>query len=217
LDHNGQESTINCDAILIAAGRILNYDDLKVDAGGIQLSDRGRLVINDYLQTTNPNVYVAGDAAGMYKFSHGAEKHIKLLTHNFQHTFKKKHDARDLSWVTFTDPEVASFGYTEKQLQEKNIPYWRQDQSFHKEDRAIVGEYDYAKMTLFVTPKRFWKSKRTILGGCIVAPNAGELMQELQLAAKAGVSLQTILDKLYAYPTASRINQQTVMGILSHK
>ena len=72
-------------------------------------------------------------------------------------------------------------------------------------------------MTLFVTPKRFWKSKRTILGGCIVAPNAGELMQELQLAAKAGVSLQTILDKLYAYPTASRINQQTVMGILSHK
>ena len=214
---NGEEQTLSCDAILVAAGRVLNYDDLKVAAGGIQTNERGRLIINEYLQTTNPNVYVAGDAAGMYKFSHGAEKHIKLITHNFQHTFKKKHDAKDLSWVTFTDPEIASFGYTEKQLKEKKILYWRQDQSFYKDDRAIVGEYAYGQITLFVTPKRFWKSKRTILGGCIVAPNAGELMQELHLAADAGISLQTFLDKLYAYPTASRINQQAIMGIVNHK
>ncbi len=214
---NGEEQTLSCDAILVAAGRVLNYDDLNVSAGGIQTNERGRLIINEYLQTTNPNVYVAGDAAGMYKFSHGAEKHIKLITHNFQHTFKKKHDAKDLSWVTFTDPEIASFGYTEKQLKEKKILYWRQDQSFYKDDRAIVGEYAYGKITLFVTPKRFWKSKRTILGGCIIAPNAGELMQELHLAADAGISLQTFLDKLYAYPTASRINQQAIMGIVNHK
>ena len=218
LEHKEKgQSEIQFDAVLIAAGRVLNYADLNVAAADIETTERGKLVVNEYLQTTNDHVYVAGDAAGLYKFSHGAEKHIKLLKHNFEGTFKKKHDPSDLSWVTFTDPEVASFGYTEKELKEKEISYWRQDQSFQEDDRAIVGSYQYGKITLFVTQSSLWKQKRTILGGCIIAPNAGELMQELQLAAKAELSIEEIYNKLYAYPTASRINQQTIKGIVDYK
>ena len=208
-----EQSTLKFDAVLFAIGRVLNYDDLNLAAGGVKTNERGRLIINDYLQTTNKNVYVAGDAAGMYKFSHGAEKHIKLLTHNFTHLFKKKHAINNLSWVTFTDPEVATFGLTEKQLKEQGKNYWRQDQSFHKDDRAIVGEFDYGKVTLFLSPKRPW-SKRKILGGSIIAPNAGELIQELLLAANEKVPAKAIYEKLYAYPVASRINQQTIMGVM---
>ncbi len=211
------QSELQFDAVLMAAGRVLNYSDLNIAAAGIETTERGKLVVNDYLQTTNEDVYVAGDAAGLYKFSHGAEKHIKLLTHNFTSSFKRKHDPSDLSWVTFTEPEVASFGYTERELKEKGIDYWRQDQGFHDDDRAIVGEYQYGKITLFVSSKSLWKTKRTILGGCIISPNAGELMQELQLAAKAGLDIEEIYNKLYAYPTASRINQQAIKGIVDYK
>ncbi len=208
-----EQSTLQFDAVLFAIGRALNYEELNLKAGNIQTNERGRIIINDYLQTSNKNVYVAGDAAGLYKFSHGAEKHIKLLTHNFKHFFKKKHSINNLSWVTFTDPEVATFGLTEKQLKEQKVNYWRQDQFFNDDDRAIVGEFQYGKVTLFLSPKRPW-SKRKILGGSIIAPNAGEIIQELLLAANEGIPIRAIYEKLYAYPVASRINQQTVMGIV---
>lgn len=208
-----EQTILKFDTVLFAVGRVLNYEALNLKAGGVKTNDRGRIIINDYLQTTNKKVYVAGDAAGMYKFSHGAEKHIKLLTYNFKHFFKKKHTINNLSWVTFTDPEVATFGWTEQQLKERKINYWRQDQFFNKDDRAIVGEFDYGKVTLFLSPKRPW-SKRKILGGSIIAPNAGEIIQELLLAANEGIPMKAIYDKLYAYPVASRINQQTVMGVV---
>ena len=208
-----EQSTIQFDAVLFAIGRVLNYEELNLKAGGIKTNESGRILLNDYLQTSNKKVYVAGDAAGMYKFSHGAEKHIKLLTHNFKHFFKKKHHINNLSWVTFTDPEVATFGLTEKQLKEKGVNYWRQDQFFNKDDRAIVGEFDYGKVTLFLSPKRPWR-KRRILGGSIIAPNAGEIIQELLLAANEGISIDALYAKLYAYPVASRINQQTLMGVI---
>ncbi len=210
---SNKQTELKFDVVLFAIGRVLNYDDLNLKVGNIQTNERGRIVINDYLQTSNKNVYVAGDAAGLYKFSHGAEKHIKLLTHNFKHFFKKKHSVSNLSWVTFTDPEVATFGLTEKQLKEQGKNYWRQDQFFHDDDRAIVGEFQYGKVTLFLSPKRPW-SKRKILGGSIIAPNAGEIIQELLLAANEGIPMRAIYDKLYAYPVASRINQQTVMGVV---
>ena len=207
------QSTINFDAVLFAIGRVLNYEELNLKAGGIKTDIAGRIKINNYLQTSNRNVYVAGDAAGLYKFSHGAEKHIKLLTYNFKHFFKKRHKIDNLSWVTFTDPEVATFGLTPKDLKARGIKFWQQDQFFNKDDRAIVGEFQYGKVTLYLSPKRPW-SKRKILGGSIIAPNAGELIQELLLAANEGIPIDAIYDKLYAYPVASRINQQTLMGVI---
>jgi len=208
--------SIEFDAVLMAIGRQLNLEDLDLEKGGVETDERGRMKLDDYLQTTNPKVFAAGDCAGMYQFSHGAEKHIRLLQHNFDSNFRIKHDIKDLSWVTFTDPEVATFGYTEEYLQKNNISYWRQDQDFKKDDRAIVGEYTYGKIALFLTNKSFLKKGRRILGGSIIAPNAGEIIQELQLAANNDIPIDQILDKLYAYPTASRINQQTVMGVINY-
>ena len=204
------------DAVLIAIGRVLNVEDLELAKGGIDLTERGKPVLDDHLRSTNKRVFFSGDVAGMYQFSHGAEMHTRLLRHNFESNFGRKHDAKYLSWVTFTQPEIATFGRTEAYLKEHNIDHWRQDQSFHDDDRAIVDEYTYGKITLFLTPKTFWNKERKILGGSIIAPNAGELMQELTLAMETGLSIQQIYDKIYAYPVASRINQQTVQGVLEY-
>jgi len=210
------ETRFEFDAVLLAIGRVLNLDALDLSKGGIDVDERGKLVLDDYLRTSNKKVFASGDAAGKYQFSHGAELHTRLLKHNFQNNFSKRHNADHLSWVTFTQPEIATFGFTEEYLQENGIDYWRQDQDFSKDDRAIVDEYTYGKITLFLTNKTFWNKKRKIIGGTIIAPNAGELMQELTLAMEAELPIEKIYDKLYAYPVASRINQQTVMGILEY-
>jgi len=204
------------DAVLLAIGRVLNLEDLKVENAGIEKTERGRLILDDCLRTTNKKVFASGDAAGKYQFSHGAELHTRLLKHNFKNNFTKSHNADHLSWVTFTQPEVATFGMSEDHLKKNGIEYWRQDQDFSKDDRAIVDEYTYGKITLFLTPQTFWNKKRKIIGGSIIAPNAGELMQELTLAMEQGLDIDTIYEKLYAYPVASRINQQAVMGVINY-
>ena len=211
-----EKKTIEFDAVLMAIGRVLNLEDLQLAKGGIDLTEKGKPVLDDYLRSTNKRVFFSGDAAGMYQFSHGAEMHTRLLQKNFESNFGEKHDAKYLSWVTFTQPEIATFGRTEAYLKEHNIDHWRQDQEFKDDDRAIVDEYRYGKITLFLTPKTFWNKERKILGGTIIAPNAGELMQELTLAMETGLSIQQIYDKIYAYPVASRINQQTVQGVLEY-
>jgi len=214
--HNQGQKELEFDAVLMAIGRQLNLEKLQLDKANIDTDERGRLILDDCLRTTNKKVFASGDAAGMYQFSHGAELHTRLLKHNFQNNFTKSHNADHLSWVTFTQPEIATFGHSEEFLKKNGIEYWRQDQDFTKDDRAIVDEYTYGKMTLFLTPKTFWNKKRKIIGGSIIAPNAGELMQELTLAMEQELPIDAIYDKLYAYPVATRINQQAIMGVIKN-
>lgn len=211
-----EHKSVEFDACLLAIGRGLNHGSLELENAQVELTERKKIKVNDYLQTSQKHIYVVGDAAGSYQFSHGAEKHVNLLRHNFKNLFDKKHHIKGLSWVTFTDPEIATFGYSEEYLQENKISYWRQDQDLGHDDRAITGDYSYGQMTLFVSTERN-KLKRKILGGSLIAPGAGDIVQELHLATTADLCLADFLDKVYAYPTASRINQQTIKGIVAYK
>ncbi len=114
-----------------------------------------------------------------------------------------------MSWVTFTDPELATFGLNEKQLKKRNIPYKKLEQDFSGDDRAVVDNYQYGKMILYIS-KGGWFKKEKILGGTMVGPHAGELIQELILANTAGLSINAVFDKIYPYPVASRVNQQII-------
>ena len=170
----------------------------------------GKIVIDKYLRTTNKNIFVCGDVAADLQFSHTAESNARLLLNNFFSPLKKKLNNDHISWVTFTDPEVATFGLSEKQLKERNISYEKLVNDFKDDDRAVTDNYQYAKSVLFISKKGFLKKQR-ILGGSMVAPGAGELIQELILANTAKLSINTIFNKIYPYPTASRINQHTIV------
>ncbi len=99
-----------CDATLIAVGRSVNSKNMGLEKAGIQVDDRGRMVVDTFLKTTNDSVYAVGDAAGSYMFSHGAEKMVRQLWRNLLiPVLKKANTLDDLSWVTFTDPQVAHF------------------------------------------------------------------------------------------------------------
>lgn len=203
--------SIGMDAALIAIGRVINTEDMGLDKAGIDV-ENGKILVDRYLRTSNRKVYAVGDAAGMYKFSHGAEKHVRLISWNFFLPFRKKHHTKDLSWVTFTDPEIATFGMTEEDLQKEGLAYWRQDQSLESDDRAITDSYTYGRISLFLTKRRWWRRQR-LLGGTLIAPGAGEIIQELLLATNARLPVNWIFDKVYPYPTASRVNQQNIRGL----
>jgi len=82
----------------------MHLDELQPEKGGIR-TQGGKLMVDDYLQTTNKRVYVIGDAAGTLYFSHAAELQASVMANNFFSPLKRKINYDHFSWVTFTDPE----------------------------------------------------------------------------------------------------------------
>lgn len=211
---NGHTEQVPFDVVLVAIGRTFQYDSLNLPVAGIDLDDKGRLQLNDYLQTTNKHVFAVGDAAagapaGERLFSHGAELQASILVTNFitPGVFEKKLTYDHFSWVTFTDPEVATFGFSEEALKKHGKEYERIEYDFSHDDRAVIEDYEYARMILFVSPSGINPFGPKILGGTIIAPNAGELIQELILAQQKGLTAGDFFNKIYPYPTASRVNK----------
>ena len=203
---NGLETTIPVDALFLGIGRVLNFDSLNLEKAGVK-TEEGKIILNEYLQSSNKNIFVSGDAAGNLKFSHAAEMHNMLLIKNFFLPKKKSLSFEHFSWVTFTDPEIATFGLNEEDLKVKNNNYERLEISLEEADRATTNDFRYGKLLLYVEKKKVYPGNAKILGGSMVAPNAGEIIQELILAKIAGIKLKTFLEKIYPYPTAGNIHK----------
>ena len=206
---DGTSNNIKFDAIFVGIGRELNIEELELENAFIEVKDK-KIVTDKYLRTTNKNIFVCGDVAGSLQFSHAAEFHARTILNNLFSPLKKRLNNDYMSWVTFTDPELATFGLNEKELKKRKISYEKLEQEFDHDDRAIVDDYRYGKMILYISSKGFLK-KQKLLGGTMVSPNAGELIQELILANSTGLSINAIFNKIYPYPVASRINQKTIV------
>lgn len=210
-DSDGVEQRIKTDAILVSIGRILNVDNLNLEKAGIELDNRGKIVVDKYLRTTNKDVITIGDIAGNFMFTHAAELHASVIINNLFSPIKKKFNGDKMSWVTYTDPEIATFGLSEKQLIERNIKYSVLEKSFTDDDRAIVTETDNGKMKLFVD------DRGKVLGGTMIGENAGELIQELILLNSEEMPIDSLTRKIYPYPVATRINRSIALSFLSKK
>ena len=194
------------DAVLVSIGRILNTDGLELEKAGIKTDERGKILVDGYLRTTNKQVFVCGDVAGQHQFTHAAELHAGVIIKNmFTPFFKKKLTTDTLSWVTYTTPELATYGLNEIELKKRKIEYKVLESSFAEDDRAITDDAKYGYTKMFVDSKT-----KKILGGTMIAPNAGELIQEQIMAITNGLTTSAIFNKIYPYPTAGRINKRVV-------
>jgi pyruvate/2-oxoglutarate dehydrogenase complex dihydrolipoamide dehydrogenase (E3) component len=212
--HDGTTKRAQMDAVFVGIGRTLELERLQLQNAGIKVQE-SKIRKDDYLRTTNKNVYVCGDIAGSLFFSHEAEFQARIILNNLFSPFNKKLNNDHISWVTFTDPEVATFGLSEQLLKKRNIRYKRLEQSFEEDDRAVVDSYQYGKLVLLISQGGLLH-KEKILGGTMIAPNAGELIQELILANTYQLSINTIFNKIYPYPVAARVNQRAIVEYKQH-
>ena len=207
---NGDQFTLSFDAVFVGIGRVLILKPLQLEKGGIEVKE-DKIIVDDQLRTTNKDIMVCGDVAGDLQFSHAAELHGRIILNNLFSPLSKKLNNDHMSWVTFTDPELATFGLNEKQLKERGIAYEKLEQDFSGDDRAVTDNYPYARVILYISKGGFLK-KEKILGGTMLAPNAGELIQELIMANTSGLSINAIFNKIYPYPVATRINQNLIVN-----
>ena len=197
------EERIPCDALFLSIGRTLNLDGLNLEAAGVSTNEEDQLLLNEYLQTTNKRIFAVGDVAGLHQFTHAAEAHASVVLQNFfvPRMFRKKLNTDGMAWVTYTDPEIATFGLSRGQLTERNIPFEIIEQPFKDNDRSITDDRREGCLLLYVS------KKGKILGGTMVGKDAGELASELILAMQNELTLRNIFERVYPYPTAARVNR----------
>ena len=198
-------TTLGFSHLLVAIGRSVTTEGLGLAAAGVEVRD-GKMVTDDRYRTTNRYVYAIGDAFGEEQFSHGAEFHNTQLWNNFFSPLKKKHHLDHFTWVTFTDPEIASFGMTPDRLREKGIDFETRHLPLEHDDRAIAADYRNGHLVVYLS--KGWPGGGKVLGGCMAAPAAGEMIQELHFLQQQGMKYSKLTNKIYAYPVGSRIVQQ---------
>ena len=202
VEHDGRETTIDYDALIMAVGRKARLSGYGLEELGID-TDR-TVVTDDYLATVFPNIFAAGDVAGPYQFTHTASHQAWFASVNalFGQFKKFKVDYRVIPWVTFTDPEIARVGLSEQDAQEQGVDYEVTTYGLDDLDRAIT-ESETKGFVKVLTPP----GKDKILGATIVGANAGELLAEYTLAMKHGLGLNKILGTIHPYPTMAEANK----------
>jgi pyruvate/2-oxoglutarate dehydrogenase complex dihydrolipoamide dehydrogenase (E3) component len=199
------EDTVSFSHLLVAIGRKVRTEGLGLEAAGVRV-EHGKIVTDERYRTTNPHIYAIGDAFGQEQFSHGAEFHNTQLWNNLLSPLKQKHNLDKFSWVTFTDPEIASFGMTPSRLKARGIDFETREISLEKDDRAVAADYRDGWLIVYLSKGLLGGGK--VLGGCLAAPAAGEMIQELHLLQHRGMKYSALTNKIYAYPVGSRIIQQ---------
>jgi pyruvate/2-oxoglutarate dehydrogenase complex dihydrolipoamide dehydrogenase (E3) component len=205
---HGQPYDITVDEILVGAGRVPNVEDLNLEAVGVAYDKTGVLV-NPYLQTTNPRIYAAGDVCSHYKkFTHAADAMAQILIQNalFPHPFglgKARADSLLIPWCTYTDPEVAHVGLYEAEARAKGIEVETYTYRLEEVDRAILDgeEEGFARIHLK-------QGTDTILGVTIVASHAGDLINEVAVVMTAGAGVRTIARTIHPYPTQAEVTKK---------
>lgn len=199
LEQGGRQVEVLADAILVGAGRAPNIEGLGLEAAGISY-DRGGVKVSDTLQTSNPNVYAAGDICSPYKFTHTADALARILIANALFMGRQKVSALTIPWCTYTDPEIAHVGMYERDAQDKGIAVSTLTVPLTEVDRAVLdGErLGFARVHL-------QKGSDRILGATIVARHAGEMINEFSLAITSGLGLGAIAKTIHPYPTQAEV------------
>ena len=202
IEKDGEAKQIEADEILVGVGRAPNVEGLNLEAVGVEY-DKFGIKINDYLQTTAPRIWAAGDCCMKYKFTHAADAAARLVVQNALFPGRKRLSALTIPWCTYTDPEIAHVGMYERDARESGIEVDTFTRQFEEVDRAITDGEEEGFVRIHVK-----KGTGKILGGTIVARHAGEMISEITLAMVGKIGLNTIANVLHPYPTQAEAIKQ---------
>ena len=188
--------------LLLATGRRPNLTGLdKLD---LETDERGRLVINETLQTRFPNVYACGDVTSAMQYTHVASHQAWYAAFNalFRPFKAFKCSMENIPRAVFTDPEIASVGITEKQAFAHNLHTQITTFPMDDIDRAITDNATEGFIKVITA-----ENNDRILGVCVVGEHASELLAEFVLAKTHKLGLNKVLQTVHIYPTRSEINR----------
>ncbi len=189
-------NSVNFDEIIVATGRIPNIDDLDLNKAGIKFNNRG-IIVDKYFKTSNENIYAAGDCVDQeLKLETLAGKEGAVSAENIFGS-EKTVNIKNVPWVVFCDPNVASVGYTEKELKSMNIKY-----NIRKIDLKNVVKANILKSNDGIA-KVISDENGTIIGVQVLAPNAAEFIIEGVYLIQNKLTYNDIINSSHVFPTVA--------------
>ncbi len=184
-------SAVEFDQILVAVGRKPRTQGIGLDRAGVDVDERGMVVVDAVLRTTNERIFSAGDLTGHAQFTHLAGNHGSTAATNAVLGTRRK-VAGTVPRAIFTDPEVAAVGLSTQNVAPSHHLVVIENSEV---DRA-VAEGRTEGFTALVHDKG-----GTILGATVVGPRAGETLGELTLAVSKGLKTTDLAGSIHPYPT----------------
>jgi pyruvate/2-oxoglutarate dehydrogenase complex dihydrolipoamide dehydrogenase (E3) component len=214
-DHDGTGWTVTvegkdpvvADELLVATGRRPMFDPHDLGAAGVELDGDGNPVLTDTLRTTNPDVWVAGDATGDLLFTHVGTYEAELVVRDILGNPERR-DYRVVPRVTFCDPEVASVGLTEQQARDDSRDVVTSVVPFDGNERSQIEGKTYGLVKLVADAET-----GELVGGHIVGEEAGALIHQVVLLMFARTRASAVARAIHAYPTFSESVKSALLGI----
>ncbi len=204
---NKKELKLTTDAVLIATGRRPNTYILQCEKAGIQLTEKGFVKVNKYLETNVRNIWAIGDIAGIYMFKHSANLEANYA---IQNAFGRRIpvDYSAMPHAVFTSPQIAGVGCTEEELKQKKITY-------------LVGRYKYIDtgMGKAIEDKTGFvkvladKKTRKIIGCHIIGTDASTLIHEVVVAMRNGLTADALARTIHVHPALPEVVQRACAEI----
>ena len=182
--------------ILVATGKRAAVLNLDLEKAGIEY-DKGGIKVNSEMQTSNKNIYAAGDVVGPYLFTHTGEYQSHIAAHNMFNKDKILADYRAVPRCTFTDPEIASVGLNAETAKAEKIKIRVGTVPINIIGRANTSDVNNGFVKIITDEHGI------VLGGAIVSPRAGEMIHEITLAVRLRLHVRELEETIHAYPTYS--------------
>jgi dihydrolipoamide dehydrogenase len=203
---DGHDS-VQCDRVLVAIGRVPNTDDLGLGSVGIELDPRGRIPIDDHFRTYVPGFYAIGDVVRGPMLAHKAEEEgvacVEQIVTGFGHV---NYDA--IPGIVYTEPEIATVGKTEEELNSQNVPYKKGMFPFAANGRARALGATEGRVKILAHAKT-----DRVLGVHIIGARAGDLIAEAAVAIEFSASAEDIARSFHAHPTLAEAMKEAALAV----
>ncbi|MBN2600996.1 MAG: dihydrolipoyl dehydrogenase [Candidatus Marinimicrobia bacterium] len=202
------DSEIIVDKILVAVGRTPNSENLGLEEFAIK-TERGFIEVGDYYQTSVPSIFAIGDVINSPLLAHVASKEGEIAIEFMAgHSPEKVIDPMTIPGATYCEPQVASFGLTEKKAAEKGIKFGKYVFPYRGAGKSVAIDESEGLVKILFNPET-----KEILGAHIAGKDATELIHEILLAKKAELLPEDIATTIHAHPTLSEAVMEATRGI----
>ncbi|WP_141431334.1 dihydrolipoyl dehydrogenase [Bacillus sp. 03113] len=198
----GEEKKIEADYVFVMVGRRPNTDELGLDQVGIDMTDRGFINIDKQCRTSVSNIFAIGDIVAGPQLAHKASYEGKIAAEAIS-GHPSEIDYLGIPAVVFSEPELASVGYTEKQAKDEGIDINAAKFPFAANGRALSLNDTDGFLKLITR-----KEDGLVIGAQIAGPSASDMIAELGLAIEAGMTAEDLAMTIHAHPTLGEITME---------
>ena len=198
----GEEKSIDADYVLVTVGRRPNTEEIGLEDLGVKMSDKGIIEIDKQCRTSIDNIYAIGDIVDGPPLAHKASYEGKIAAEAISGE-KSEIDYLGIPAVVFSDPELASVGYTEQEAKDAGYEIKASKFPFAANGRALSLNESEGFLKLITR-----KEDGLVIGAQIAGANASDMIAELGLAIEAGMTAEDLALTIHAHPTLGEITME---------